>query len=261
MKIIVNTCTDCPFCDYIDKDWYGCNIESFCNNDTDLPETSEKDVSRCIKENKRPETCRLNEEEFIITKAIKYKTYESTDLSPTYYTNNPDIKCDEKQYNQSCDGKIYTKIDNKKPYEEFLEKISDRLYGEIGAVLNAYMGRPISDRLISSAKSMVRNIIHNVVHTNWRDCNLYGVPQYEDLIVFDIFIDFADPKQLKVNIDRNFAAYPMDEKEYEERMGCKPQQDDLHRVNCCCAGACGHYQCGWCLRHSLPRFKCGCLAK
>lgn len=45
---------------------------------------------------------------------------------------------------------------------------------------------------------------------------------------------------------------------FEEKVGRPPQHDDLERVNCPDAGKDGHWYCGWCLEHDLPRFECGC---
>lgn len=50
----------------------------------------------------------------------------------------------------------------------------------------------------------------------------------------------------------------MDEKEYLEKVGCPPQDDDLERVNCKNAGKLGHQHCGFCDVHNKPRFICGC---
>lgn len=48
------------------------------------------------------------------------------------------------------------------------------------------------------------------------------------------------------------------EKEFKERFGFEPQQDDLHRVNCDKAGEVGHLMCGVCSNCGQPRFICGC---
>jgi len=51
----------------------------------------------------------------------------------------------------------------------------------------------------------------------------------------------------------------LNKKEYKEKTGYDPKQDDLERVNCNLAGNIGHYYCGWCLDHNAPRFECGCF--
>jgi hypothetical protein len=51
----------------------------------------------------------------------------------------------------------------------------------------------------------------------------------------------------------------MTAEEYEERFGCKPENDDLDRVNCTNKEEVGHWQCGVCDIHDKPRFMCGCL--
>jgi hypothetical protein len=40
--------------------------------------------------------------------------------------------------------------------------------------------------------------------------------------------------------------------------GRDPIQDDLERCNCPLAGRTGHSACGWCEKHELPMFQCGC---
>ena len=40
--------------------------------------------------------------------------------------------------------------------------------------------------------------------------------------------------------------------------GRDPIQDDLERSNCPKAGQVGHSGCGWCPKHELPNFQCGC---
>lgn len=52
----------------------------------------------------------------------------------------------------------------------------------------------------------------------------------------------------------------MNEKEYKDKFGHEPIQDDLERVNCKDIGIVGHSQCGVCEKHNKPRFACGCLA-
>lgn len=46
------------------------------------------------------------------------------------------------------------------------------------------------------------------------------------------------------------------EKEFQERFGFEPKQDDLHRVNCDKAGEVGHYLCGICSSCGQPKFVC-----
>jgi hypothetical protein len=50
----------------------------------------------------------------------------------------------------------------------------------------------------------------------------------------------------------------MTAEEYTKKVGTRPEQDDLSRVNCEHAGKLGHSSCGWCERHDNPRFMCGC---
>lgn len=52
----------------------------------------------------------------------------------------------------------------------------------------------------------------------------------------------------------------MNAEEFEQRVGRKPDQDDLERVNCTLAGSTFHTMCGWCAEHEKPRFQCGCKA-
>ena len=51
----------------------------------------------------------------------------------------------------------------------------------------------------------------------------------------------------------------MDEKEYKDKVGHSPENDELERVNCQLHGAPGHYFCGWCEKHDKPRYECGCM--
>ena len=46
---------------------------------------------------------------------------------------------------------------------------------------------------------------------------------------------------------------------FEALTGREPVNDDLERVSCKRAGQFGHYMCGMCREHTLPRFECGCL--
>ena len=50
----------------------------------------------------------------------------------------------------------------------------------------------------------------------------------------------------------------MNAEEFERKVGRPPRNDDLERVNCVAAGDPGHWYCGWCREHDLPRFECGC---
>jgi len=45
---------------------------------------------------------------------------------------------------------------------------------------------------------------------------------------------------------------------FKEKTGHNPVDDDLERCNCNLVGAVGHSYCGWCDKHDLPRFVCGC---
>jgi len=47
------------------------------------------------------------------------------------------------------------------------------------------------------------------------------------------------------------------EKEFKERFGSEPKQDDLYRVNCDKAGEVGHLMCGVCSQCGQPRYVCG----
>lgn len=47
--------------------------------------------------------------------------------------------------------------------------------------------------------------------------------------------------------------------EFKERFGREPENDDLDRVNCKHVGTLGHWFCGVCETHNLPRFECGCM--
>lgn len=51
----------------------------------------------------------------------------------------------------------------------------------------------------------------------------------------------------------------MDAKEFTEKVGRAPVDDDLERSNCPTPGSAGHYCCGWCGIHDKPRFECGCI--
>lgn len=44
-----------------------------------------------------------------------------------------------------------------------------------------------------------------------------------------------------------------------ECVGREPELDDLERVNCEQAGEVGHWSCGWCPEHNLPRFEPDCV--
>lgn len=50
----------------------------------------------------------------------------------------------------------------------------------------------------------------------------------------------------------------MTTEEFKEKVGYIPEGDDLDRVNCLKAGEAGHHFCGWCNKHNMPRFICGC---
>lgn len=49
------------------------------------------------------------------------------------------------------------------------------------------------------------------------------------------------------------------ENEFTTAVGTEPLDDDMARVNCSSAGKLGHFRCGWCEKHGLPRFVCPCL--
>lgn len=52
---------------------------------------------------------------------------------------------------------------------------------------------------------------------------------------------------------------PMDEATFTRFVGRAATQDDLERVNCRETGI-GHFLCGWCDEHEVPRFTCGCAS-
>ncbi len=82
----------------------------------------------------------------------------------------------------------------------------------------------------------------------------------EDFFCFAVFADPIKPTVAMINIWRNFASFPMTKSEFHDWFGRAPENDDLHRVNCKEAGETEHYYCGWCPRHSIARFSCGCLS-
>jgi len=51
----------------------------------------------------------------------------------------------------------------------------------------------------------------------------------------------------------------MDAKHFEVLMGRPPKDDDLERANCEKGGEVGHFFCGICPVHGVPRFACACL--
>ena len=53
----------------------------------------------------------------------------------------------------------------------------------------------------------------------------------------------------------------MTAKEFEEKLGYSPEDDDLERVNCIHDGEPTHMSCGWCSEHDKPRFICGCFKR
>ena len=52
----------------------------------------------------------------------------------------------------------------------------------------------------------------------------------------------------------------IDHHKFVEATRREPIVDDLERCNCERAGQIGHYNCGWCQKHDLPQFECGCFA-
>lgn len=42
-------------------------------------------------------------------------------------------------------------------------------------------------------------------------------------------------------------------------VGRPPEDDDMERCNCSLVGEIGHWSCGWCSKHNLPVFICGCI--
>jgi hypothetical protein len=43
-----------------------------------------------------------------------------------------------------------------------------------------------------------------------------------------------------------------------QRVGRRPEQDDLDRTNCPTPGEIGHWYCGWCSVCARPMFECRC---
>lgn len=68
-----------------------------------------------------------------------------------------------------------------------------------------------------------------------------------------------DGTKANLNMARKFSKYPMKEHEFREYVGRDPVNDDLKRVNCDKVGQPGHFLCGWCFLHEIPRFECGCI--
>jgi hypothetical protein len=52
----------------------------------------------------------------------------------------------------------------------------------------------------------------------------------------------------------------MNAKEFKDKTGYTPNNDDLNRVNCPYAGEVGHKNCGWCDKCNKPMFNCHCPA-
>lgn len=52
----------------------------------------------------------------------------------------------------------------------------------------------------------------------------------------------------------------IDQNKFVEATSRQPIADDLERCNCARAGQNGHWNCGWCAKHDLPMFDCGCYA-
>ncbi len=50
----------------------------------------------------------------------------------------------------------------------------------------------------------------------------------------------------------------MDAQKFAAKVGRKPTDDDLERVNCDKAGQVGHLSCGWCQKCDGPCFHCPC---
>lgn len=66
-----------------------------------------------------------------------------------------------------------------------------------------------------------------------------------------------DGKYRMVNIPK---ALDITAEEFKTRFGVAPEDDDLDRVNCLECGP-GHFNCGVCETHNLPRFTCGCIRR
>lgn len=49
------------------------------------------------------------------------------------------------------------------------------------------------------------------------------------------------------------------EEQFEAMCARKPEYDDMARVNCNKCGQLGHFACGICDNHHIPRLQCGCL--
>lgn len=79
------------------------------------------------------------------------------------------------------------------------------------------------------------------------------------LFQFAVFQDPTNPNSVTINVWRNFTAFPMTRSEFFDWFNRAPEDDELHRINCGEAGEVGHFHCGWCPRHSIGRWACGCL--
>ena len=54
--------------------------------------------------------------------------------------------------------------------------------------------------------------------------------------------------------------HKMGEHEFLIRTVHMPRNGDLDRINCDNTGEPGHWNCGWCKEHNLPRYNCMCRA-
>ena len=63
------------------------------------------------------------------------------------------------------------------------------------------------------------------------------------------------------HLDVRFLPAEPNEQFFEEIVGRKPVNDDLHRAWCEEGGKPGHLYCGWCAECHQPRFICGHLAE
>lgn len=88
----------------------------------------------------------------------------------------------------------------------------------------------------------------------------------EDMIIATCYAVKALSKEvLNMSYSEFHSRFPnenfMDEGEFLERTGIKPEGDDLTRVNCPYAGEIGHRGCGWCDVCNQPKFICVCPEK
>jgi len=119
--------------------------------------------------------------------------------------------------------------------------------------LAAFINEPITDATRHRIERMVADNFACLVDTGDLP------PDYWRYAVKALPTDIA-ARTINFYMVRNFAAYPMTDREFEGAFSWGPGLYDLHRVNCTDAGTVGHYQCGWCMTHETARFVCGCYS-